>query len=185
MKREVFVNWRRRPARIVMAIFLLYVMAAAFRRGRTSNGFRIAEFGRLPIRVNGRVQPIDSAARIGLLQIRGTLTVPPVESAAWNVWKERLGATEWLLELLAKPDVADTRRIFPVEQPALRGVLKLATGTADPMYLSFEDLQPKLEELGKQAFRINKRKHVERAPWEHECLKLRNALVIYERLKRA
>jgi hypothetical protein len=168
---------------MILGVFLLYVAAAAVPRALSPEGFRIAEFGRLPIRVNGRVQPLDSAARIGLLQIRGTVDVALEERTAWPFRKRRISATEWLLELLAKPDDADGRKIFPVAETALRGVLNLPSTGGAAVYFSFKELQPKLEELGKESFRINKRKSIERALWEQECLKLRGALVIYERLK--
>ena len=38
--------------------------------------FRVQDFGRLPVLLNGRVQPFDSVGRNALLQIRGTASVP-------------------------------------------------------------------------------------------------------------
>ena len=38
--------------------------------------FHAREFGRLPVLLNGRIQPVDSVARNALLQIRSTGDVP-------------------------------------------------------------------------------------------------------------
>ena len=177
-------NVKRFGPWIILSIFLIYAAAAMLPPARTRAGYDLTGFGRLPVRVNARVQPMDSAARVGLLQIRGTVTVPSEDGKAWQIWKHDLGATEWLLELLTKPDAADERRIFPVREEALLLALHLDRAAAGgPSYFAFTQLQPRLEELGKQAFRINRVKATDRAAWEKECLALRNAVVIYERLK--
>lgn len=172
---------------IVLGVFLIYVGAAMFRPPvRSSEEFDVAEFGRLPVLMNGRVQPIDSVARLGLLQIRGTVTVPLENAKPWQLWKRSrtLSASEWLLELLTKPDAADARKIFPVRDPTLPGTLGLkAAADSGTSYFAFEELAPRLAEIGKQTLRISKVKAATRKEWERECLKLRNALVIYERLK--
>lgn len=166
MKR--FLPW------IILGVFLIHVAAAMPRPRRSSEGFDLSEFGCLPVLMNGRVQPIDSVARLGLLQIRNAVTVPQERPP------RMLDATEWLLEVLTKPDLADTRKIFLVDEPPLVAALGLEAG---PTYYAFKALEPKLGEIGKQTARISRIKATSRAAWEQECLKLRNALVIYERLK--
>lgn len=90
-------------------VFLVYLAAAMFRPARSREGFNLAEFGRLPLLMNGRVQPFDSVARLGLFQIRGTTTVPLEKTGLLT--RGSLGATEWLLEVMTKPDAADARHI--------------------------------------------------------------------------
>src|SRR3954466_3067709 len=87
---------------IVFGIFVVYVAAPALPRpAGPGSGFDVTAFGRLPVSANGRVQPFDSVARKGLLQIRGPDTAGPA----------LIDPTVWLLEVLAKPDTADTRRV--------------------------------------------------------------------------
>ena len=43
---------------------------------RSDGAFHVREFARLPVLLNGRVQPFDSVARNSLLQIRSTGDVP-------------------------------------------------------------------------------------------------------------
>jgi hypothetical protein len=171
---------------VILGVFLIYLAAAAFPPGRTPDGFRIGEFARLPVVMNGRVQPIDSVARAGLLRIRGTATVPAGGARPWQLWPSArpLEGSEWLLELLTKPDAADARRIFPIHDPALRAALHLsAAADGSLVYYTYAELRPGLEVLWQQAVRIQAIDAARRAPWETECLTLRNAVVIYDRFK--
>jgi len=87
----------------------------------------VREFARLPVLMNGRVQPFDSVARNTLLQIRSTGDVPLEEVPSWKFWHhpKKLKSSEWLLEVLFKPAVADTRPIFLIHLPDLLAVLNL------------------------------------------------------------
>ena len=64
------------------------------------NGFDIAGFGRLPVLLNGRVQPFDSVARNALLSMSGRSLVRVPGAPA-------ISPSEWLLEAMTKPDLAD------------------------------------------------------------------------------
>ena len=77
---------------------------------------RVAEFGRLPALLNGRIQPLDSVARNSLLQIRSTGDVPLELLPSWQFWRhpKKLRSSEWLLEVFFKQELADTRAIFQV-----------------------------------------------------------------------
>jgi hypothetical protein len=114
------------------------------------------------------------------------VTVPLAHTPWWQLWRptRTLDATEWLLELLTKANTADQRKVFPILEPTLRGTLGLkdASGSG-PTYFAFTQLEPRLEEIAKQTLRISKITPITRTAWERECLKLRNALIIYERLK--
>jgi hypothetical protein len=167
---------------IVAGVLLVYLASAGILLPvRSAEGFNFTEFGRLPVSMNGRVQPIDSVARIGLLQIRGTVDAPLDDVRAIQFRTRTLGAIEWLLELLAKPDAADRRRIFPIKDAVLLTNLKVSASATG--YYTFRELESRLDEIGRHVQRIAKLKTTERAAWERELLTLRARLVIYERLK--
>ena len=171
---------------VIFGVFLIYLAAAAFPPDHTPDGFSIGEFARLPVVMNGRVQPIDSVARAGLFKIRGTLTIPAGGTRPWQIWTlaRPLEATEWLLELLTKPDAADARGIFPIQAPALLAALHLsAAGERSRGYYTFAELRSSLELLGQQVGRIKDIDAARRAAWEAECLTLRDRIVIYQRFK--
>jgi hypothetical protein len=156
---------------IVFGIFVVYLAAPALpRRGGSGSGFDVTAFGRLPVLANGRVQPFDSVARTGLLQIRGaeTATIDP---------------TVWLLEVLAKPDTADTRRVFPIKSRELVGKLQLQAASPGTNYYAFNDLGRKASEIQRDIQQFASVKASDRAQWQEELIALREKLTLYERLK--
>jgi hypothetical protein len=109
----------------------------------------LREFSRLPVLLNGRVQPIDSVGRNCLLQIRSTAELPLEFVPKWQFWRhgKKLKPGEWLLEVFTKPDVADTRAIFLVHHPEIIGELKLEDKGIDRSglrYYTFNELRPVL-----------------------------------------
>jgi hypothetical protein len=169
----------------ICAVFAAYVAAPVLGwRATSRDGFDLATFARLPVAIGARVRPIDSVARMGLLQVRGTVDVPLADNAgAIHIGGSRLSATEWLLELLVKPDVADTRRVFPIGDPAVLAKIRLQAAPAAGGYYTFTELAPRDADIAKEADRIRKVDPATRAPWEKELIALRTRLVAYERLK--
>ena len=199
-----FVPW------IVCGVFLLYLAASAVSRPlQPGSRFDIARFARLPVSLAGRVQPFDSVAQVALSRIRGSAFVPV--SLAKQSHGGVLDANEWLLEVLAKPDAADARKIFPIAEPKLIEKLSLkpppspasegdpaearprrspfeskrteAGAASRPAYYAFQELAAKGTEIGKETKRIAGQKPEQRAPWERELLGLQMQLSTYERLK--
>ena len=163
----------------VAVIFLVYLGASALPI-RASGGFDLAGFRGLPVSVVGRVQPIDSVARLALLQIRGSVTDPVDARDGAQKAAPILDASEWLLEVLAKPDVADTRRIFPVSDRELIAKLPLSP---DARLVAFDDLRSSAPVIVRERQRIMAIKEEDRAPWERALLQLQSKLEMYERLK--
>src|SRR5207249_11386075 len=89
--------------------------------------YHLHEFGLLPVLLNGRIQPFDSVAHNSLLQIRSTGDVPLEEVPSWNFWHHpaKLKSTEWLLETMCRPELADERPIFLIHHRELLGELNL------------------------------------------------------------
>src|SRR5438105_14974492 len=96
---------------IVFGIFVVYLAAPALPLpAGPGSGFDVTAFGRLPVWANGRVQPFDSVARTGMLQIRGPETAPIDGFKAPQARPAMIDPTVWLLEGLAKPDTDDRPR---------------------------------------------------------------------------
>ncbi len=148
----------------------------------------VAEFGRLPVLLNGRIQPFDSVARNSLLQIRSTGDVPLENVPSWKFWHHprKLKSSDWLLEVFFKPEVADTRPIFLIHHPDLISELKLAGKGVENhslRYYSFEELGPVLNEIEAQGRQADAVEDALRTPYQRQVLKLSNAITIYQRLK--
>ena len=106
-----------------VAIWLL----GTLRPPKPDVGFQLQEFGKLPVLLNGRTQPMDSVARNSLLILRGKQTVPVDKGPA-------LTAMQWFLELSYKPTDSDNRAVFRIDHPELRGLLDL---NAEEKFFSF------------------------------------------------
>lgn len=170
----------------LLAVFVAEVVAILL--PRPEGEFHVQAFGRLPALLNGRVQPFDSVGRNALLQIRGTAAVPLEEKKSYEFWKhpKKLKATEWLMEVTMKPDVADTRPIFLIHHPDLLNELDLrgkGTEKSGLFYFAYHDLTNSLgtiEREGRQAMEVDSQV---RTAYQKQVAKLHHALILYRRLK--
>ena len=146
------------------------------------------EFGRLPVLLNGRIQPFDSVAHNSLLEIRSTAEVPLEEVPSWQFWRhaKKLKATDWLLEVMLKPEVADTRPIFLIHHPDLLSELKLQEKGVEKSglrYYNFNEIRSVEAEIRAQGAKVGEIKPELRTPFQRQAIKLANATVLYQRLK--
>jgi cytochrome c-type biogenesis protein CcsB len=165
---------------------------------RKDGEFHVREFGRLPVLLDGRIQPLDSVARNSLLQIRSTGDVP-VEfttnslgrleyPSSWRFWHhpKKLESTAWLLEVMFKPEVADTRAIFLIHHPDLISELKLGNKGIEKSalrYYTFNEIQPVINEISEQGKKASEIDDAQRTTYQKQVLKLANAVLLYQRLK--
>ena len=150
--------------------------------------YHVREFGRLPVLLSGRIQPFDSVARNSLLQIRSTGDVPLEEVPSWKFWHhpKKLKSSEWLLELMTRPEIADTRSIFLIHHAELLGELKLQDKGVEKSglrYYTFSALEPLLTEINEQARKAGEVKPEDQTAFQKQVGKLANALSLYQRLK--
>jgi cytochrome c-type biogenesis protein CcsB len=169
-----------------VALFACEIIAVMM--PKSDGVYRVREFGRLPVLLNGRIQPFDSLGRNSLLEIRSTGDVPLEEVPSWQFWHhpKKLKASEWLLEVMTRPEVADTRPIFLIHHPDLLGELKLQDKGVEKSglrYYTFEQLKPVLQEIEDQGKKASDVKAEEQTTFQKQALKLANAVVLYERLK--
>ncbi len=171
---------------LVLAVFVAELIAVLSPRRPTE--FDTAEFGRLPVLLNGRIQPLDSVAKNSLLQIRSTGSVPLAEVPAWKFWQHppKLRPTDWLLEVFFQPAVADSRPIFLIHHPDILSELKLADrGVAKSglRYYPFTDIEPVLEEILAQARQASRVESARRTSYQQQIIKLGHAALTYRQLK--
>jgi cytochrome c-type biogenesis protein CcsB len=150
--------------------------------------YHVREFGRLPVLLNGRIQPFDSVARNSLLQIRSTGDVPLEEVPSWEFWHhpKKLKSTEWLLEVMTRPQIADTRPIFLIHHAELLGELKLQDKGVEKSglrYYTFNELEPLFNEINEQARKAGEVKPEDQSTFQKQVGKLANAISLYQRLK--
>ena len=174
--------------------------------------FHVREFARLPVLLDGRIQPLDSVARNSLLQIRSTGGVPLEGNGAdgsWGEWTalqknpealplterswwqfakhpKKLKATEWLLEVMTRPEHADDRPVFLIHHPDLITGLKLqdkGVENSGLRYYTFNDIRPVVQEIIEQGRKASEVKQEVQTTYQKQVVKLANAVFLYHRLK--
>ncbi|MGD1083746.1 MAG: cytochrome c biogenesis protein CcsA [Verrucomicrobiota bacterium] len=165
---------------ICAAFFALWFLSGA-QAPKPVNGFDIAGFGRLPVLLNGRLQPFDSVARNALLSMSGRSLVRVQDGPA-------LSPSEWLLEAMTKPDLADERRIFRVQHPDLES--SLGSQKEGLQYFSYNDLTNQLDTLQAQVQKLEQSEADQgsdaeklRTPYQKDLMHLASSVGLYNRLK--
>ncbi len=156
---------------ILVAVFAAWMISTL--RPKKEAGFRTQEFAKLPVLLDGRIQPMDSVARNSLLQLRTKQTVRLED-------KKQLSAIEWLLEVMMRPEIADEWKVFRIDNLEVLGLLKFPD---NEHYFSFAQISPSYNEVGKQAERIQPIESEKRTTFEKPLMKLYDGLMVYQRLK--
>jgi ABC-type transport system involved in cytochrome c biogenesis permease subunit len=186
-------GWRKWAPWGITAFFALWIIGNLAPHP-VKSPFKIDEFGKLPVVLEGRVQPMDSVARNTLLVMRSkqTLAIEPegqMSDMAKMFKTKKMPAIEWLLEVMTRPDDADKRKLFRIDHPELKSMLKLPI---EEKHFSFDQIWPEREALQNEARRIQGVKDdpkfpgVEeqlRTPFEKSVARLHFAVLTYFRLK--
>jgi ABC-type transport system involved in cytochrome c biogenesis permease subunit len=170
MKRSKIVFWGAVAAGLALA-------AAALRPASDVRGFDVSGFGEVPVLEGGRVKPVDSIARNTLLMIRGQQSFRFEENGS----KRTVGADEWLLDTLFRPQVADQQPIFVINDPDVLGLAGIQQSSN--RYFSWAQLTPSLEEIQKQAQAAEAVDPKLRSRFQAAIVNLFERLSLYYRLK--
>src|SRR5579859_5516953 len=166
---------------LLVALCAGWVLSTLLEKPET--GFNTREFAKLPVLLNGRIQPLDSVARNTLLQLRTKQSVflEAANSGGMFPRGTSLSAIEWLMGVMMKPETANQQKVFRIDNPELLGLLKLADSGK---YFSFEQLQPGFAEIEKQSARISRGQKDGRnqTPFEKQVMKLYDSINLYQRL---
>jgi len=107
----------------------------------------------------------------------------------WKSWTEKpkiVSATEWLMEVMMNATTADTRPVFRIDHPDLKGLLGLPSEPgfeADGKHFSWNQLQPKADGLLKEAQRAFEVSSASRNQFDKAVLNLWKATFLYQQLK--
>ncbi len=173
---------------IAVGLFAAWVIGG-LRPTREKTAFNTAEFGRLPVLLNGRVQPLDSVGMNALLSMRGKRTVGK-EEWKWGKRVEKVNPTQWLMDVLMRPEEADQYRTFRAQHPDLQSMLG---GAAEGLeYFSFNDLAgetkalQKIEEQARPVLAAEREKKSDpklRTPYQKDLIHLFESSILYQRLR--
>jgi ABC-type transport system involved in cytochrome c biogenesis permease subunit len=137
-------------------------------------GFDFLGFSKLPVLVGGRVMPMETLARISLSLMNHHGAYAPSGQKAHP-------AAVWLLDVLMHPEEADANKVFEIANPEVLDLF--GWGNRKETLFSFDDFRPFLPEIEKQATAAEQADAQTRNAFQRETVKLRNALLLYLRLK--
>ena len=181
---------KQRIPKIVFGLLALWVLSGWRVPADKPSVMPSQEFGRLPTVANGRNQPLDSVARNALLQLREK---QGVNAEPWKSVSQRprmLSPSEWLMEMFFQPSLADTRPVFRLDHPQLKGLLGLPM-EADPekktdgKHFAWAQIREKLEVLQNEARRAQSTSESARDAFDRAVLHLWNGVGIYMQLQNA
>ncbi len=160
---------------LIATLLVLVGLIATLRQKSPGDGFDKQGFAKLPVLLGGRTQPIDSVARNSLLILRGKQTVALPDGGS-------LTALDWFLEMSFAPKQADTRPVFRIDHPDVRGMLKLAT---EEKFFSYDQIKSNLGPVTNEARRIFEAeiKAEQQTPVEKAVNKLFQNIILYGRIK--
>ena len=181
--------------------FGLFYLGSALVPPKSHTDFDLTGFGRVPVLVNGRIKPLDTVARTSLLVIQNRQRVSSPEIS------EPFVATpiEWLADVLFAPAKADTYPTIKIDSPEVLSLLGISEDDTRIKYeatakkvlavfdfipktrsrFSYHQLQPKLEELDRQARLADGVEEPLRSPFQRQLLNVRNHVILYLQLKTA
>ncbi len=182
------------PILAVIAALLL-VARTAFAPGPDTE-FDLDGFGRLPVLADGRIKPLDTVGRTTLLSLQARQTVYLADGG-------KLTPNQWLLDVLFRPEVADTYRTFRIdnldvlqmigqdeetrkrvyESAFVRFMAVLGFAPSHYSRFSFDQLAPFLAEIDRQGELAASLEAPQRDSFQRAIVKLRSKLVLYQQLK--
>ena len=143
---------------------------------KANSGFDVTGFGKLPVLAGGRVMPMDTLARVSLLQMNHH----GVEAAAENQKPAQTPSqTQWLLDVLMLPEHADSAKVFEITNPDILDLF----GWRKAGNYSFNDLQPFFGQIEEQAGQAAQTEADARNAFQRGIVRLRDVLRLYVQLK--
>ena len=168
---------------VVVVVMALWALMGLVRMPKVvSEQPDIYGFGKLPVLLDGRIQPIDSTARNAMQVIRHKSTGRYARHSGGAV--ETIPAIEWLLELTAKPAEARRRPVFRIDNEEIKDNLRLAK---DEKHFSVNDITAgnNFERLARESGRIQSKDASLRTPYEKSLKAVADSLLIYQRLSKS
>jgi ABC-type transport system involved in cytochrome c biogenesis permease subunit len=195
---------------IVLGLFTLWILSA-MRPAKPRGYMDDVQFGQLPVLREGRLQPLDSVGMNALKLIRGTRKVPLEgnnEKGEWGNFLEirgdgkgqlterrwyqfskhpkKLNPSEWLMEVMMHPEIADERYIFAINHPDLVGELSLDGKGLDKSglrYFTFNEIRDRFPTIRHHAQSAFEQEEALRSPFEKAVIKIWVGMNTYLELK--
>jgi ABC-type transport system involved in cytochrome c biogenesis permease subunit len=180
-----------------LALGLACVVYAFFPKGGPG-AFAAADFGRLPVLADGRIKPMDTLARSSLLQLQGRQRVVLPDGS-------EVDPDNWLLDVLFRPDRADSYRTFLIDDPEVLSLIGKTDSDLAIKYpdtarqvmaligflpsryrrFSYREISPYFGAIDSQARLAETAGDRARTPFQRAVLQLEDNLILYQGLEHA
>jgi len=184
---------------LIFALLGLAMVARSFLPERNAGEFDLVAFSRLPVVVNGRVKPLDTVARTTLLVLQGRQRVGTPEISEPLVESP----SHWLADVVFNQAKADTYPTFKIDSTELQSLMGFGPDDTKVAYdsavkrtfalfgflpatksrFSYKQLEPKLDELVRQAKLAEPVEAAVRSPFQKAVVQLYANVALYYRLK--
>lgn len=156
-----------------ISFFIVLAFLSFSLLSKNNSDFNINEFSNLPLMDEGRKKPIDTFSRNLLTVVSGKPTFK-------NNADERVGANEWLLDLITgKPEAFDTAYIR-ITNKDLLSTLGLEPRKGNYRY-SYNEIAPKLSSLEKTISLARVKDKRDRDIYDREAIMLANKLMLLQK----
>ena len=161
------------PLSARLAPWICLLMAAALTASRLRpaesgpNEFAVHEFGKLPVAFEGRVKTLDTLARNGLRVLSRKQTFVDANG-------DKQPAIRWLLDLIARPEVAATHRVIYIENLEVQHSLGLER--RDGFLYAMEEFEEKIPELQELIEQARNKKPEESTAYDAKLVELEKKL---------
>jgi len=162
---------------LLVAGLALVATAVTLRAPRNPGEYDVVAFGRLPTLVNGRVKPLDTVARTTLLVTQGRQRVTTADGRT-------LAPDEWLLDVLFRPDLANTYPTFEIVHPDVLTLFDLTPEQgAGKKRFAIAQLAKGFAELERQAKLADEVESGVRTAFQRAVIQLRDNIILFQRLQ--
>ncbi len=155
---------------IVTVLTVAWLLAAAVPPRDLASGFRVHEFGQLPVVYQGRIKPYDTLARNSLTVISDRQTFRDQEGRSRP-------AIEWLLDVISNAPAARDYQIFRIYNEQL--LTELGLERRQRYRYAFSELEPRLPALEQQAAAASMLDINERDAYDSAVLELYQRVALY------
>ncbi|MBC2605374.1 cytochrome c biogenesis protein [Pelagicoccus albus] len=182
---------KRSLATTLSILFFLAYIYSNYSRQTPKSDFDLDTLGKVPVVMNGRIQPLDSVARNSLLAMSGKRTATYEDGT-------RHKAIEWLAEAIFSPPAAMDRPIFRIHDDGLRSILPhkdpkerdsaimgmlLGAGSSHH-YFSFNEIKGSFERIRQDAMAASNVESELRNRYQRAVVDLANNVIRFYNLTR-
>ena len=164
----------------VAFITIVYLISQTFTPAQ-KGPFDLLGFSQLPVSRDGRIQPLDTTARVALRSLRGKdhVTVEEKDDKG-EVQKREMSAAEWMADVMARPEKAADYKVFRIDWPDLVGRLTKVPGEK---YFSPNEVLAHWNEFAPQIINASEAKREKtNTPYQTQLLALFEKLQLYLQL---